>query len=57
MYYDDNMTKDKIFAEALIQIIENQVKLKEHLGIVKDASYYGDCYNDGKIIEYLRTID
>jgi hypothetical protein len=56
MYIEDDMTKDRIFAEALIQIIENQVQIKKHLGIVSNTSYYEDCYHDGRVIEYLETI-
>lgn len=53
----EDRTNDEIFAEALIQIIENQIKLKEHLGLVKDTSYYGDCYYDNKIMDSLSTIE
>jgi hypothetical protein len=53
--YEDK-TNNEILAEALIQIIENQIEIKGHLGVVKDTGYYGDCYNDRRIIDYLRTI-
>lgn len=54
---DENKTNDEIFARALIQIIENQMKLKKHLGIVSDTSHYGDCYYDHEIIDDLETIE
>ena len=57
MYIEDDMTKDRIFAEALIQIIENQIQIKKHLGIISNTSYYEDCYHDGRVIKILETID
>lgn len=54
---DENKTNEAIFAEALVQIIENQMELKKHLGLVRDTSYYGDCYYDNEIIDDLRTIE
>ena len=54
---NEEKIKEVIFAEALIQIIENQMELKKHLGIVRDTSYYGDCYYDNKMIDDLRTIE
>ena len=51
---EDNKTNDEVIAEALIQIIENQMKLKKHLGIVNDTAHYGDCYYDHEIICDLR---
>ena len=50
---EENKTNDEIFAEALIQIIENQIAIKEHLGI---ARCYDDCYYDRIIIDELRTL-
>lgn len=56
MYYfgKDDKTKEEIFAEALIQIIENQIKIKEHLGI---ARCHDDCYHDNEVIALLDRID
>ena len=54
--YEDK-TKDEIFAEALIHIIENQMKIKKHFGIVNDTECYGDCYYDHQLIRYLNTIE
>ena len=54
--YEEEKTNDKIIAEALIQIIENQMELKKHLGVVKDTSSYGDCYYDNETINALRSI-
>lgn len=51
---EENKTNDEVFAIALIQIIENQIKLKKHLGIVNDTAHYGDCYYDHEIICDLR---
>ena len=53
---EENKTNDEVFAEALIQIIENQMKLKKHLGIVNDTAHYGDCYYDHEIIYDLKNI-
>ena len=55
--YDENKSTNEIFAEALIQIIENQMKLKEHLGIVHDTGRCGDCYYDHEIINKLRNVE
>lgn len=51
----DERTNDEIFARALIQIIENQIRIKKHLGIVIDTSYYG-CYDDYRRIDDLETV-
>ena len=51
---DEPKTSDEIFAEALIQILQNQIKIEKHLGIVRDEYY--DCYNDNQIIDDLRSI-
>lgn len=53
---DENKTNDEIFARALIQIIENQIRIKKHLGIVNDTSYYG-CYDDNRRIDDLNTVE
>lgn len=57
MYGETNRSINEIFAEALIQIIENQMKLKEHLGIVRDIGHYGDCYDDYETINELKNIN
>lgn len=57
MYGEDDKSVNEIFAEALIQIIENQMELKKHLGIVHDTSYYGDCYYDHKVIDRLKSVE
>lgn len=54
MYNDEPKTSDEIFAEALIQILQNQIKIEKHLGIVRDEYY--DCYSDNQIIDDLRSI-
>ena len=54
---DENKTKDEIFAEALIHIIENQMEIKKHFGLISDTSYYGDYYYDREMIDALRTIE
>ena len=53
-FEEDNKTNEEIFAEALIQIIENQIKIKEHLGIARSGD---DCYYDNKVIALLDRID
>ena len=50
----EDRTKDEIFAEALIQIIDNQIETKKHLGVVR---YDEDCYQDREIISALRSIE
>lgn len=57
MYYEDNKSTNEIFAEALIQIIENQMALKKHLGLVHDTAHYGDCYHDHETINKLRNVE
>lgn len=54
---EDKKSTNEIFAEALIRILDNQVKIKKHLGLVKDEGYYGDCYYDEMIMENLRTVE
>ena len=51
---DKPKTSDEIFAEALVQILQNQIKIKRHLGLVRDEYY--DCYSDDQIIDSLRSI-
>lgn len=53
--YEDK-TKDEIFAEALVLIIENQIEIKRHFGLAKGDEYYGDCYYDREMIRRLNTI-
>lgn len=53
----ESKSNSEIIAEALVQIIENQMKLKKHFGIVEDTGYYGDCYSDHQVIEGLRSIE
>lgn len=47
----EDKSKDEVFAEALIQILKNQMELKKHLGV---SDYF---YDDDRQIEDLRTID
>lgn len=53
----EDKTNNEIIADALVRILENQIKIKSHLGIVKDDSEYGDCYYDYRIIDNLRYVD
>lgn len=57
MFGENEKTTNEIFAEALIQIIENQIELKKHLGLVHDTSFYGDCYDDNRVLEKLRGVE
>lgn len=54
---EETKTNESIIASALIQILENQIEIKKHFGLVKDDSYYGDCCRDHSIIEDLETIE
>lgn len=54
---NEKYTNEEIFARALIQIIENQMKIKKHLGLVSDTSHYGDCYYDNETIKELETVE
>lgn len=50
------MTATKtVFANALIQIIKNQIEIKEHIHLVRDTSYYGDCCSDYQVIDQLKV--
>ena len=51
---DEPKTSDEIFAEALVQILQNQIQIKRHLGLVRDEYY--DCYSDNQIIDDLNGI-
>lgn len=57
--YDNEETKttESIIASALIQILENQIEIKKHFGLIKDDSYYGDARRDHMIIDDLETIE
>ena len=57
MYEENNKSVNEIFAEALIHIIENQMALKKHLGIVHDTGIYGDCYYDHQVIDELNSVE
>lgn len=48
--YDENKSTNKIFAEALILIINNQIEIKQHLGVARDDD---DCYYDKEMINEL----
>lgn len=52
----ENKTNNEIIAEALIRILENQINIKKHLGVARDTTYYGDCYNDYRTIEELKYV-
>lgn len=54
---EEAKTNESIIASALIQVIENQIEIKKHFGLVKDDSWYGDCHRDHSIIEDLETIE
>ena len=56
-YGEEKKSNDKIIAEALARIIQNQIELKKHLGIAKYDEYYGDCYYDREMISELENID
>ena len=52
----ENKTNNEIIAAALIRILENQIDIKKHLGVARDTTYYGDCYNDYRTIEELKYV-
>lgn len=55
---EENKTNDEVFARALIRILENQMRIKEHIGLVKESSdRYGDCYDDYNILYDLSDIE
>lgn len=56
-YGEEKKSNDKIIAEALAQILRNQIEIKRHFGIAKDDEYYGDCYYDRQMIDELESID
>lgn len=53
----EDKTSNEIIADALTRILENQIKIKVHLGIARDDSEYGDCYYDHRMIDDLRYVD
>ena len=53
----EDKTSNEIIANALVRILENQIKIKVHLGIARDDSYYGDCYCDHRRIDDLGYVD
>ena len=53
----EDKTNNEIIANALVRILENQIKIKVHLGIARDDSDYGDCYYDHRMIDDLRYVD
>jgi hypothetical protein len=53
----EDKTNNEIIADALVRILENQIKIKVHLGIARDDSEYGDCYYDHRMIDNLRYVD
>ena len=46
---------NKVILEALIRILENQVTIKEHIGIIKERSSWGDneYYRDSLVLNNL----
>ena len=53
----EKKTDNRIIADALIKILENQIEIKKHFGLAKDGGYYGDCYRDNLIMEELEEIE
>lgn len=53
----EDKTSNEIIADALTRILENQIKIKVHLGIARDDSDYGDCYYDYRVIDNLKYVD
>ena len=51
----DMISTDKRVLEGLIRILENQVTIKEHLGIIKGRSIYDDneYYRDKLVLGYM----
>jgi hypothetical protein len=56
-YEEEKKSNDKIIAEALAQILRNQIEIKRHFGLAKGDEYYGDCYHDREAIDELENID
>lgn len=58
MFYGNEKKSDnKIIAEALARIINNQIEIKKHFGLAHSDEYYGDCYYDREIINQLDDIE
>ena len=53
----EDMSSNEVIARALTRILENQIKIKVHLGIAKDDSEYGDCYYDHRMIGQLEYVE
>ena len=53
----EKKTDNRIIADALIQVIRNQIEIKKHIGLVKNDVYYGECYYDNQIIDELEEIE
>ena len=53
----EDKTNNEIIADALVRILENQIKIKLHLGIARDDGEYGDCYHDYRMIDNLRYVE
>ena len=56
-YEEEKKSNDQIIAEALAQILRNQIEIKRHFGLARGDEYYGDCYNDRQMIDELENID
>lgn len=54
---EEKKTDNRIIAEALIRILNNQMEIKKHFGLIKDDGYYGDGHYDRLIIEQLEEIE
>lgn len=57
MYDNEEKTNDRIIADALVRILENQIEIKRHFGLVKNDGYYDGCYYDNLVIDDLRCIE
>lgn len=55
--FEEEKSNDKIIAEALAQILRNQIEIKKHFGLAKGDEYYGDCYYDRQMIDELEDIE
>lgn len=55
--FGEEKSNDKIIAEALAQILRNQIEIKRHFGLARGDEYYGDCYHDRQMINELENID
>lgn len=57
LYEEEKKTNDQIIAEALAQILRNQIEIKKHFGLAKGDEYYGDCYYDRQTISELESVE